>query len=154
MSTREDLSGMFDYDQWANVKWMAAAHEIGQESILLHILNAQIIWLSRIEGTAIWEPTLADYPLHVERSVRSWKRCLFGADLQKLVSYTTLLGVPYDNTVGEITRHVINHGTYHRGQLRGIAGERGIEFPETDYIAYLRESAGVNNIRQAAVVEV
>ena len=145
---------MFDYDQWANLKWMGVAHQIGQEATLLHIVQAQIIWLTRIEGTMRWEPTLEDFPLHLERSVRSWKRFLFAADMQKIISYTTFQGVACDNTVGEIARHVINHGTYHRGQLRGIAGERGIEFPETDYIAYLRENAGLNNMRHAAVVEV
>ena len=153
MGQREDLSSMFDYDQWANLRWWPVAKEMGQEEILLHNLIAQIIWLSRIEGTPIWEPSVDQYPLQVERATRSWKRMLLGADLQRTVSYKTTLGTPYDNTVGEIVRHVINHGTYHRGQLRGIAGERGIEFPETDYVFYLRENAGVNNLRTAAVVE-
>jgi len=153
VAQREDLSGMFDYDQWANLKWMGPAHEIGQEAILLHIVQAQIIWLSRIEGTNVWQPTLEDFPLHLERSIRSWKRMILGADFQKMISYTTLLGTPYDNSIGEIVRHVINHGTYHRGQLRGIAGERGVAFPETDYAAFLRDNAGVSNMRHAAVVE-
>jgi uncharacterized damage-inducible protein DinB len=78
---------------------------------------------------------------------------LLGADLQRVVSYISLQGVAYNNSVSEIVRQVINHGTYHRGQLRGIAGERGIEFPETDFIAYLRESQGLNHMRTAAVVE-
>ena len=153
MGQREELSSMFDYDRWANLQWWPIAKQMGEEDILLHNLLAQTIWLSRIEGTARWEPTVEEFPLHLERSTRNWKRMLLGADFQRMVSYTTTLGTPYDNTVGEIVRHVINHGTYHRGQLRGIAGERKIEFPETDYIAYLRDNAGLNHLRTAAVVE-
>ncbi len=43
------------------------------------------------------------------------------------------------NFVSEITEHVINHGTYHRGHLRGLAEAEGISFPDTDLIVYLRE---------------
>ena len=153
MGQREELSSMFEYDQWANLKWMGPAHETGQESVMLHIVDAEIIWLSRIEGTPRWQPTLEDYPMHVQRSTRNWKRMLMGADLQAVVSYTNFQGEQHENSICEITSHVINHGTYHRGHLRGIAGERGLPFPETDYIAYLRDNAGLNNMRHAAVVE-
>lgn len=100
-----------------------------------------------------WTPTLEEFPMHLECSIRNWKRMILGADLQRMISYTTFQGVACDNKVSEIVMHVINHGTYHRGQIRGIAGERGVEFPETDYIRFLRESAGLENMRYAAVVE-
>ena len=138
MTVREELSTMFDYDRWANQRWLEPAKALGQEEILLHVLQAQIIWLCRIEGTPTWDATLQDYTLHLDRSVGRWKRFLLGADLGQVISYVNSQGERYDNAVSEIVRHVINHGTYHRGHLRGIASERGIEFPETDYILFLR----------------
>jgi len=137
---------MFDYDRWANLQWLDAANSLGKQDILLHIVEAQVTWLTRIEGTPVWQPTLEDFGIHLDRSVGRWKRFLLGADLGKVISYTTSRGDHYDSEVSEIIRHVINHGTYHRGQLRGIAGERGMDFPETDYIHFVRSpfaSAGL-----------
>src|SRR2546421_12878226 len=141
MNLREDFSNMFEYDRWANTQWIQVTKDMGEESILMHNIEGQIVWLCRIEGTKFWKPTIEEFALHQERSTRNWKRFLMGADLQMLISYETSQGDHYDNTVAEIVRHVINHGTYHRGQLRGIAGERGIAFPETDYIAFMRKDA-------------
>jgi uncharacterized damage-inducible protein DinB len=139
MGQREELSSMFDFDCWANQKWMQPARSLAQEHVLLHVVEAQIIWLARIQGTPTWQPSLEEFGLHLDKSTRNWKRFLMGADLGQLVTYANSRGEQYTNSVTEIVRHVINHGSYHRGQLRGIAGERGIEFPETDYIAFARE---------------
>jgi uncharacterized damage-inducible protein DinB len=138
---REDLSSMFDYDLWANLKWREAAREMGQEDVLVHIVQAQVIWLSRVQGTPIWPVSAGDLTLQLERVSRSWKRVLLGADLHQTVSYQNSRGESFDNSIIEIVRHVINHGTYHRGQLRGIAEERGMDFPETDYMGFLREGS-------------
>jgi uncharacterized damage-inducible protein DinB len=153
MNYREELSSMFDYDRWANLQWMPLAGLMSQQPVLLHIVSAQVRWLSRIEDTPEWQPSMPDFALHLDRSIRSWKRFILGADLSKVIYYTTSDGMNYNNSVSEIVRHVVNHGTYHRGQLRGIASERGFEFPETDYITFLRDNAGLAHMRNAAVVE-
>ncbi len=36
----------------------------------------------------------------------------------------------------EVLRHVVNHGTYHRGQVAALLKLHGIDFPETDYISW------------------
>ncbi len=36
----------------------------------------------------------------------------------------------------EVLRHVVNHGTYHRGQIAALLKLHGIDFPETDYISW------------------
>ena len=120
--------------------------------ILLHIVKAQVIWLTRIEGTPMWEPTLEEFPLHLDRSIGRWKRFLLGADLGAEISYTTSQGQHFDNKVSEIVRHVINHGTYHRGHLRGLAEERGVEFPETDYILFARSPFATGAFMRTAAV--
>lgn len=130
---------MFDYDRWATQRWMPVAEQLDRKDILLHILQAQIIWLARLEGTVRWTPTWEGFALELDRSVRSWQRYLFGADLGHVVAYTTSQGDPFENTVSEIAQQVINHGTYHRGHLRGLAEAAGIDFPETDFILYRRQ---------------
>jgi uncharacterized damage-inducible protein DinB len=50
-------------------------------------------------------------------------------------------------TIGEIAHHVINHGTYHRGHLRGLCDAAEFtEFPDTDLIKFYRaKSAATQN---------
>ena len=35
--------------------------------------------------------------------------------------------------------HVVNHSSYHRGQMALLLGQEGKSPPATDYIFYLRE---------------
>ena len=53
--------------------------------------------------------------------------------------YTNLRGEPFDDTYEETLFHVVNHGTYHRGQLIMMLREAGVtSLPGTDLIHYLR----------------
>ena len=61
--------------------------------------------------------------------------------LTESVSYQNIRGQDFNNTVGQIIAHVMNHGTFHRGQiitmLRG-AGYKDLK--QTDLIAFFRVS--------------
>lgn len=39
----------------------------------------------------------------------------------------------------QVLRHVVNHGTYHRGQVAALLKLHGVDFPETDYISWKNE---------------
>jgi uncharacterized damage-inducible protein DinB len=41
---------------------------------------------------------------------------------------------------GEGLRHVVNHGTYHRGQVATLLTLHGVDFSNTDYIFWLMET--------------
>ena len=56
-----------------------------------------------------------------------------------------MAGKAYSNTVEEIIYHVVNHGTFHRGQIVTMLRSNGIdklagseELSSTDLISYLR----------------
>ena len=46
---------------------------------------------------------------------------------------------PFSHTL----QHVVNHGTYHRGQVVTMLRQLGAEAPTTDLIAYYRERQAV-----------
>lgn len=92
-----------------------------------HIVWAQEIWLGRIQ------PEFGEPTGDRERAADGWTQLLQDADLDRIVDFRYRNGQPGRRTVAEIALHVINHGTYHRGHLRGLAEARGIDdFPETD----------------------
>jgi uncharacterized damage-inducible protein DinB len=133
-----DFPTLFDYDLWANSRWFPLCSHEDLAPIMNHILNAQSIWLERVAGTRL--PITGDFAAEAAELNRRWKAHLEGADIQEVVHYRNLQGDPYSDERANIVQHVINHGTYHRGQLRGMVERLGIaEFPETDLIRYLRE---------------
>lgn len=144
---RQQLQEAFDYDLWANAKWLECLPHLGNhraraEEILSHILKAQHIWLTR----SLSNEEVADLPDDLVTGFNqlnaAWKEFIGISDPTAFVSYTNFSGESFFRMVEEIARHVINHGTYHRGHLRGLAEASGFEgFPETDFIRFLNETA-------------
>lgn len=64
------------------------------------------------------------------------KKVLAEHDLSELIPWTTAKGDRFENTVQDIYFHVINHSSYHRGQIATDFREHGIEPVLTDYIFY------------------
>jgi uncharacterized damage-inducible protein DinB len=138
------ISQGFDYDRWANRQWIAALGSFKDlaraHAVLEHILASQNRWLTRI-GVDI-PPQQGDMSLQELFDVgnRTWIMVMETADPDELVTYSTSEGKQYTQSIGQIAMHVINHGTYHRGQLRGLAEAEGLtSFPETDLILFQRE---------------
>jgi uncharacterized damage-inducible protein DinB len=133
---RED----FLYDYFANREWLAPLSERGTEEekvIFRHILGANKIWLDRMHGYSHTSFPHLDPTEENLRELRDgWLAVLERFDYDHDVSYRNLKGEAGSRRLGDIARHVPNHGTYHRGQLRESFGRRGAEFPETDFILY------------------
>lgn len=105
--------------------------------IFEHILNSQRIWLQRC-GLYVEQVDNIAFSQLVTSLNQTWKGLIEDADLSAWVEYQDLLGNDQRTQFGDIVAHVINHGTYHRGQLRQLAEQDGIEFPDTDLILYVR----------------
>lgn len=139
-----DLSLLFDYDRWATQRWLAVLpglQNLGRaHEILEHMVWAQQVWLGRVGNPIEHGQTNVPLSSVFEGLNREWKRVVEERDLDEVIEYQTTSGSEHRNTLGEIAYHVVNHGTYHRGQLRGLAESEAFPgFPETDLIFFLRE---------------
>ena len=141
MSTSQ-LIRQFQYDRWANLQWIEFLAESDvpdlYRQIMAHILGAQVIWVTRLEGeslAAIPVPPLT--VSSVEELHQRWISALESRSADELIHYKKTTGDPFKSTLEDIALHVVNHGTYHRGELRGLcrASERE-DFPETDRIRF------------------
>ena len=138
MDLRALILELFEYDLWANREWILASEAINGNMVLSHVVSAQEIWLGRIKNTIEAKP---EEPLseRLTQINEAWTEYLTSADLDLEITYQSFKGETFKNTVAEIAMHVVNHGTYHRGDLRGRCAVLGSEqFPETDMIAYTR----------------
>jgi uncharacterized damage-inducible protein DinB len=129
---------MIAYDLWANLRWFPLCFEEPMRGVMTHILRAQVIWLERCGGQTSFHA--ADPYDFVDALSLAWSAHIEETDLNELVTYRNSMGIKYSEPRLDIIRHVINHGSYHRGQLRAMAEMMAVPaFPETDYILYLRE---------------
>jgi uncharacterized damage-inducible protein DinB len=138
---------LFKYNLFANTQLFALlpTHAASEKALKLasHILNAEEIWISRINDTpaqtSVWAlrdvNTLVDAAKSLHNASMS---CLDTVDLMRSLSYTNSMGASYTNTVNDILFHVINHSTYHRAQIATEIKQQGIAPPPTDYIFYKR----------------
>jgi uncharacterized damage-inducible protein DinB len=59
-------------------------------------------------------------------------------DFETIVSYQTTEGTPFSNQLNHVLTHLINHSTYHRGQItNSLKGK--IKLVSTDFVFFLRE---------------
>ena len=109
-----------------------------------HILNAHEIWNSRIlqktNAVTPWDiRPQASYTEIEENNFETSKHIIDTFDLNTVIHYQNFKGDPFSNTVGDILFHVINHSTYHRGQIATELKLNGLQPIVSDYIHYKRQ---------------
>lgn len=147
MTNSDFFRELFKYNLFANVQLFALlpANEASEKAIKLasHILNAQEIWISRINGstaqTGVWAMRDASTLVDAAKSLHNESIILLETtDLQRPIPYTNSIGASYTNIVHDILFHIINHSTYHRAQIATEVKLMGTAPPSTDYIFYKR----------------
>lgn len=162
----EDVRELYAYNRWANGRILEAVSRLDRESFekdlgssfpsvrdtLTHILAAEWVWLSRWMGRSptgvpdAWDlatlEALRAMWAEVERDQEAFLLGLSEEDLDGVIEYRDTKGQPFSNPLREMLRHVVNHSTYHRGQVVTMLRRLGAEPPSTDLIRYYRERAG------------
>jgi len=162
--TKREAEQLFRYNVWANARFFDAAAELSKEQLeataagsfpsvvgtLGHIVGAEWVWLCRWigenpAGMPAWVaekdlPALRARLATVEAERAVFLDGLGDADLERVVSYRSLSGQPCADPLSDMIRHVVNHSTYHRGQLVAMLRQLGQTPPSTDLILYLRVS--------------
>ncbi len=113
-----------------------------ERSILLinHMINAHQVWNSRILGEpsfGVWEMHPNAELLQLEKDNHSKTMAIIDSvDLSKIVDYKNSAGNPFSNSVRDLLFHVVNHSTYHRGQIASDCRQHEATVISTDYIFY------------------
>ncbi|MBK1439748.1 damage-inducible protein DinB [Parapedobacter sp. ISTM3] len=117
----------------------AAAVDAKSMDLFSHMLNAHHIWNHRILNQptrhSVWEKHPSNILAVLDR--RNYDQTLTILETSIVgdeVNYKTSKGIPFTNTVGDVLFHIINHSTYHRGQIALLFRQNGMEPLQTDYI--------------------
>jgi uncharacterized damage-inducible protein DinB len=145
---------LFQYNAWANSQALdcLARQTVTDEktlTLMSHVLVAHYLWLHRIEALpkppfALWQ----QYPLSQLHDMsaeigRRWIAFIeAGPAFDRVLKYHNYTGDYFENRVDHIMIHVVNHATYHRGQVALRLRELGFEPVNTDFITYDRVVTG------------
>ena len=143
---------LLQYNFWANRRVLGLLEHGRPEDnqalrLFAHILAVEKLWMNRLRnrngGTPVVFPELpveGCLPLLAENT-RAWTEFLESFpedDFFRLIAYKDTKGDLYQTPVAEIMANVVNHGTYHRGQIAIRLREAGIQPPETDFYLFSR----------------
>lgn len=146
---------LFEYDHWANQRLLQALQAWATPdprlvAVAVHILAAEQIWLSRLQGNGRPVEPAAAWPAltsagggellaQLQRDYAAYLDGLSEAALDARCAYTDNRGRAYDDQIGDVLLHVLVHAAQHRGEVLAGIGTGGGEAPGTDYIPFARK---------------
>ncbi len=160
---RDDPAAFFAYNRWADARVVQAIRQLtraqyvqepapGWSSVratLIHLGDAPLIWARRIRGevvaTRVTEadaPELDDAVRLLEEGHDAFDRLVPTLSPERLAavwSYRNLQGHEFKVPLWAAIRHVVNHATYHRGQLAAKLKRLGVDPPATDFVFWAIE---------------
>ncbi len=161
----EDFRLLYDYNAWADHRTLDACAGLTEEQFtrelvssfrsvrhtLVHIMLVEWLWLERWHGRSPSAfPAVTEFPdvhalrarwAEIERDLIDYVASLTPEDLQRVVHHNTTAGVPQAAPLWQMLQQVLNHGTYHRGQVTTLLRQLGAKPIATDLILFYRERA-------------
>ncbi len=109
--------------------------------LLSHILNVQQIWNCKIRPDQLpygtWEIHQIQNFYEIDRKNFEHSTLILDKfDLNQIIQHSNSKGQIFNNSVRDILFQIINHSTYHRGQIATEFRQSGLEPLLTDYIYY------------------
>jgi uncharacterized damage-inducible protein DinB len=145
---------LYQYNEWANRRVLRAisSQDVQHEKILSlfsHQMSANYLWLHRIKGLPppsyeLWKT----YPVNelarmVDEVSAMWLQFIEETEsFDRILKYNNYTGDYFENNVEHIMMHLVNHGTYHRGQIALLLRMNGLEPINTDFITWDRIVSG------------
>ena len=153
---------LVDYTNWANARVLQLAAEIDAEAFtrdlhnsfpsvrdtLAHMLGAEWVWFERwqgrspsaLPGGADFSTLAAIRPAWAELAGARdrWLAQLTEAELAAPLAYANMKGDRFVQPLWHQVQHVVNHATYHRGQVITMLRQVGGRVASTDLINFLR----------------
>jgi len=153
---------LFDYNYWARDRQLEACVELTEEQFLrpmgnsyssvrdtlVHLLFAEWVWLERWLGRSPTQLDGREYSAEkfptlgavrerwqgLESNMRSYLSGLQGSTLERPLSYTNFKGERWTYPLGQTLFHLVNHQTYHRGQITTLLRQLGVAAPAIDFL--------------------
>jgi uncharacterized damage-inducible protein DinB len=166
--TFDVLQTLVDYHYWARDRLWVVVETLTEEQLrrplgnsfssvfdtVVHLYGEDWIWRSRTEGVspmALHSPDVFDSLANVraaweddERRIRAIVTGLGPDGIARPIEYTGWDGRRQAQPFWQMLQHLVNHGSYHRGQVTTMLRQMNVAPPKSmDLIAFYRERANV-----------
>lgn len=161
---RDHILRLYAYHHWAEDRLLDALASVTAEQLdkpwggsfhtgrglLNHVLGADRIWVERWNGRS--PKSIPELPRtsggrdfraeweNVKGDQRRFLDALSPDQLGSELTYINIKGEQWTYPFADILMHVVNHGTYHRGQLTHLLRDLGLAAPSTDYLVFLNDA--------------
>ncbi len=157
----ETLRELYDYNYWARDRQLEACSKLSEEQFarpagnsysslrdtLAHLLSAEWGWLERFCGRSprslpSWLAELRrldairDRWRGVESDMRNYLAGLRAEALGRPLTYVNLKGETWTYPLWQPLFHLVNHQTYHRGQVTTLLRQLGATPAPIDFLIY------------------
>jgi len=164
LMTYDDLRLLIDYNYWARDRVLDAVATITPEQFIrpmgnsfnsirdtvAHICTAERIWITRLTGEKPQGLQKPDRLPDVDAVRKEWAKLegemreqlarLGPEAVERTIAYQDLRGDDQLDVIWQMLQHVVNHGTYHRGQITTMLRQLDAVPPKSmDLIAFYRE---------------
>lgn len=145
----------FEFEYWSNstiLKALRSLKEPDERAMLLfsHLLSSHCMWLSRVNKTEFTctlfqQRSLEECEVLMKENLEGWKKCLSNksaADLQQPIEFMAAWEATPSKRrmqIEDALIHIINHSSYHRGQIITSIKGKVDELPLSTYIIYASE---------------
>ncbi|HEX8237348.1 MAG TPA: DinB family protein [Abditibacteriaceae bacterium] len=152
---------LLDYDAWATAKLLEAVESLSLEQFVqeyagsfssarqqfVHLLSVTDRYRARLaqKGVPDLSPEsfatpqdLIIYEAQVRGHLNDFITGLNDNSLGQVVEHMTRKGL-FQATVSQTLQHMVNHATYHRGQIACLLKLHGVDFADTDFIIWINQ---------------
>lgn len=165
--TQDELRSLFAFNAWANLRILEACAALTPEQFtapapssfanvhdtLRHIMGVEWLYLERLHGrnptSLLPGETFANLAAMttrwqgIKKGLEDYIRDSDFGDPERILEYTNMQGKPFRYPLRVLLQHVVNHGTYHRGQVVTQLRELGVKPLSTDLLRYYDALAGL-----------
>ena len=165
MEFKTYLKELYDYNYWANKRYLAVAETLNEEqffrkqghswdsvhAIFVHMMSSERMWPQRWRGeTATFLdakdfPTIAsirEYWVGVEKNMSGFIAEQTEQSLTSDITYTNPKGETFTLPLWQMMVQPPNHNTHHRGELAAMFALMNIPHPEEEVVQYFLDKSG------------
>jgi uncharacterized damage-inducible protein DinB len=159
MELKQYLEHLYDYNYWANKRYLTVADTLGEEQLLrqqghswnsvhavfVHMMSSERMWQQRWRGEKGEFLDPQDFPTvasirqfwaGVETNLRGFLAKQTEETLQHNMTYTNPKGETFILPLWQMVVQPPNHNTHHRGELAAMFASMNIPHPEEEIIQY------------------
>ena len=165
MDLKNYLVELYEYNYWANKRYLAVAESLTEEqlfrkqghswdsvhAIFVHIMSSERMWQQRWRGGSgtFLDPkdfptaaSIREYWVEVENNMRNFIAEQTELSLMHNITYTNPKGETFTLPLWQMVIQPPNHNTHHRGELAAMFALMNSPHPEEEVVQYYLIKSG------------